>query len=155
MSTYMYVECADHNPALRCRQEVGQHYYNLPMIFGIINDRDRFLRDCEENNITFEAGHNTTSMLLNNLGWCDLYPDKRFPGAGNRAEEQKYRASFLTTLGCFLYDHRHCAITVVNEYGETMTPDDATQLPATNDWFDPWDGSPEHYIDPSIILWTV
>lgn len=41
MSTYVYLECLDHNPPLRANGESGQHLYDLPQIRADIADRDR------------------------------------------------------------------------------------------------------------------
>ena len=32
MSTYLYLECLDHDPPLKSEGEVGQHLYDLPRI---------------------------------------------------------------------------------------------------------------------------
>ena len=40
MSTYLYLECADHNPPLLSDGEVGQHLYSLPRIRREIAERN-------------------------------------------------------------------------------------------------------------------
>lgn len=40
MSTYLYLECQQHNPPLRAENESGQHLYDLPNIRQDIRNRD-------------------------------------------------------------------------------------------------------------------
>ena len=40
MSTYLYLECLDHEPPLRAEYESGQHLYDLPRIRAEIADRE-------------------------------------------------------------------------------------------------------------------
>ena len=40
MSTYLYLQCLDHNPPLRSEGEVGQHLYDLPSVRGLVKQRD-------------------------------------------------------------------------------------------------------------------
>ena len=40
MSTWLYLECLDHDPPLRADDESGQHLYDLPQIRADIADRD-------------------------------------------------------------------------------------------------------------------
>lgn len=40
MSTYLYLECLDHNPPLQSDGEVGQHLASLPRIRREIAERD-------------------------------------------------------------------------------------------------------------------
>ena len=40
MSTYLYLECLDHDPPLRSQGESGQHLYDLADIRADIADRD-------------------------------------------------------------------------------------------------------------------
>lgn len=40
MSTWLYLECLDHNPPLRAHDESGQHLYNLPQIRADIANRE-------------------------------------------------------------------------------------------------------------------
>lgn len=40
MSTYLYLECSDHNPPLLSDREVGQHLSSLPRIRREITERD-------------------------------------------------------------------------------------------------------------------
>lgn len=41
MSTYIYLECLDHNPPLCADGESGQHLYDLPQIRADLANRDR------------------------------------------------------------------------------------------------------------------
>lgn len=41
MSTYLYLECLDHDPPLRAEAESGQHLYDLPQIRRDIANRDK------------------------------------------------------------------------------------------------------------------
>jgi hypothetical protein len=39
VSTYLYLECLDHDPVLTAPEESGQHLYNLPQIQADIANR--------------------------------------------------------------------------------------------------------------------
>lgn len=43
MSTYLRLECLDHDPPLLADQESGQHLYDLPQIRADLADRDRLV----------------------------------------------------------------------------------------------------------------
>lgn len=43
MSTWLYLECLDHDPPLRSEGESGQHLYDLPQIRADIAARDALL----------------------------------------------------------------------------------------------------------------
>jgi hypothetical protein len=43
MSTYLYLQCLDHDPPLVSDGEVGQHLYNLPQIQNDIVNRKVFV----------------------------------------------------------------------------------------------------------------
>ena len=45
MSTYVYLECLDHDPPLTADDESGQHLYDLPQIRADLADRDRIIAD--------------------------------------------------------------------------------------------------------------
>lgn len=47
MSTYVYLECLDHDPVLSSDGEVGQHLYDLPRIRDEIAKRDLFVANAE------------------------------------------------------------------------------------------------------------
>ena len=47
MSTYLYLECLDHDPPLSSNDEVGQHLYDLPRIRREIADRELFVKMAE------------------------------------------------------------------------------------------------------------
>ena len=40
MSTWLYLECLDHDPPLRADDESGQHLYDLPQIRADVANRD-------------------------------------------------------------------------------------------------------------------
>ena len=40
MSTYLYLECAAHEPAISSGNEVGQHLFDLPAVREYIKHRD-------------------------------------------------------------------------------------------------------------------
>lgn len=48
VSTYMYLECQDHDPPLLSYDEVGQHRYDLPRIWDQIRGCDQVLADGED-----------------------------------------------------------------------------------------------------------
>lgn len=39
MSTWLYLECTEHDPPIRSESEVGQHLYDLPRIREWLTDR--------------------------------------------------------------------------------------------------------------------
>lgn len=43
MSTWMYLQCEDHNPPLRAEGESGQHWYDVPQIIADVADRAALL----------------------------------------------------------------------------------------------------------------
>lgn len=59
MSTYVYLECLDHDPPLSSDGEVGQHLYDLPRIRDEINRRDLFAKLIHEESVSFD--HHFTS----------------------------------------------------------------------------------------------
>ncbi len=48
MSTWLYLECLDHDPPLQADNESGQHLYDLPQIRADIADRERFVAEMAE-----------------------------------------------------------------------------------------------------------
>lgn len=44
MSTWIYLECLDHEPPLQAEDESGQHLYDLPQIRADIRDREVLAR---------------------------------------------------------------------------------------------------------------
>ena len=67
MSTYLYLECLDHDPVLRSSGEVGQHLYDLPQIREDIANRDLFVAVAEAD-LDPDYGHhfrqNTVQFLV-------------------------------------------------------------------------------------------
>lgn len=68
MSTYLYLECLDHDPPLRSDGEVGQHLYDLPQIRRDIASRDELVAHFKASGEVPDFGHhfrsNTTRFLL-------------------------------------------------------------------------------------------
>jgi hypothetical protein len=49
MSTWLYLECRDHTPALRGEEEVGQHEWDLPRLRKVlVMDPDRIKQALEK-----------------------------------------------------------------------------------------------------------
>lgn len=44
MSTWMYLQCEDHDPPMRADDESGQHWYDVPQIIADVKDRDYMAR---------------------------------------------------------------------------------------------------------------
>ncbi|QGJ90130.1 hypothetical protein HWC80_gp082 [Mycobacterium phage Indlulamithi] len=47
MSTYLYLECADHDPPIKSNGEVGQHLSDVPHIQENLNNREIFIANRE------------------------------------------------------------------------------------------------------------
>lgn len=60
MSTYLYLECQDHNPPMSSDGEVGQHLYDLPRIRREIAERELFVA-LARSGIEFSYDHHFTS----------------------------------------------------------------------------------------------
>lgn len=73
MSTYLYLECQDHNPPMRSDGEVGQHLYDLPRIWREIADRALFVA-LQRSEIEFSYDHHFTS---NAARFFTQHPDCR------------------------------------------------------------------------------
>lgn len=48
MSTYVYLECLDHDPPLSAEGESGQHLYDLPQIRADIANRERIVTNLRD-----------------------------------------------------------------------------------------------------------
>ena len=63
MSTYIYLLCRDHNPAIQADGESGQHLWDLPQLRQDIADRDAIVHSSpygsryRRNTATFLAAH--------------------------------------------------------------------------------------------------
>lgn len=81
ISTYIYLECLDHDPPLRAEQESGQHLSDMDMIMNDVKNRD-FLVSMYENNrldngayftmntARFLASHKTCRLgIIDETGW--------------------------------------------------------------------------------------
>lgn len=56
MSTWLYLECLDHDPPLQAEDESGQHLYDLPDIREDISNRDVLVR-MHETTIAADFGY--------------------------------------------------------------------------------------------------
>lgn len=63
MSTYLYLECLEHDPPLSSDGEVGQHLYDLPRIRREIADRDLFVT-LARSEIGYGYDHHFTSNAV-------------------------------------------------------------------------------------------
>lgn len=83
MSTYLYLECLDHDPPLRAEDESGQHLYDLQQIRSDIAHRDVLVEALDldvslgpyfrRNSVRFLAAHRKCRV-----GIVDEY-GKRYP----------------------------------------------------------------------------
>lgn len=91
MSTYMRLQCEDHDPPIRSEDESGQHYSDLPRIREEIANRTYLVE-------RLDAGE---------LEYRDFYrdSDNYFP---------RISAKFLKV-------HPKCRIRIISEYGEDVT----------------------------------
>ena len=68
MSTYVYLECLDHNPPLKAEGESGQHLYDLPQIRQDIANREHFNALAASGDFHINFGHhfrnNTVQFLI-------------------------------------------------------------------------------------------
>lgn len=66
MSTYLYLECLDHDPVISSYWlgEVGQHLSDLPDIQGYIAKRDELVHLYGMDNITVESSWARTAMYF-------------------------------------------------------------------------------------------
>lgn len=80
MSTYIYLLCRDHSPAIQADGESGQHLYDLPQLRQDIADRDAIVHAMQELDL-YPSGsryrHNTADFLAAHprcrLGIVDEY----------------------------------------------------------------------------------
>lgn len=66
MSTWLYLECMDHDPPIRADSESGQHLSDLPQIRGDIAMRDKLVELYELTEREWPSEHwrrNTVSFL--------------------------------------------------------------------------------------------
>lgn len=88
MSTYVYLQCLDHNPPLRARDESGQHLYDLPRIRAEVAHRSELVALIDEDRL---PEYYTTGVV------------------GHYFQSNSAR---------FLAEHAQCRIGIVDEYGE-------------------------------------
>jgi hypothetical protein len=92
VSTYIYLECVDHDPPLRADGESGQHLYDLPQIRADIADREALVR-------VRNSGRLRTGGRHRHDGWVDFGYFRN------------------NTIG-FLAAHPRCEIGIRDEYGQ-------------------------------------
>lgn len=63
MSTYVYLQCLDHNPPLRADEESGQHLYDLPQLRADVRDREALVEAWEAMEFTSDLGYFRTNTL--------------------------------------------------------------------------------------------
>lgn len=63
MSTYLYLECLEHDPPVRSHGEVGQHVYDLPRVQREIADRDRLVAIARDYEFVDFASHFTMNAI--------------------------------------------------------------------------------------------
>lgn len=102
MSTYLYIECTDHDPPLISRREAGQHLRNIPDVLKEIRTREP--RTAGE---TFES--------LEELSLDKLY--RKYP------PELSIDAYFSWNIATFMLEHPYCSLVVRDEYGKKYTDD--------------------------------
>ena len=83
MSTYLYLECLDHDPPLRAGDESGQHLYDLPRLRREIADKHVLLQHWDtEWTGSWSFTNNTLRFLSSHLdcriGIVDEY-GQRYP----------------------------------------------------------------------------
>jgi hypothetical protein len=85
MSTYVYLECLDHDPPLTSNGEVGQHLSDLPQVRKMIAQREAIvaiMRTDAPINYEHHFDSNTAWFLYRhpecNIGIVDEY-DRRYP----------------------------------------------------------------------------
>jgi hypothetical protein len=61
MSTYVYLECVDHDPPLSSDGEVGQHLYDLPRIRSEIAQRDLYVANAKSDFFMGDYGDHFTN----------------------------------------------------------------------------------------------
>lgn len=90
MSTYVYLECQNHEPPLRASEESGQHLHDLPQIRRDIADRDVLVRLYAESD-WLDLGdyfRNNTIRFLAEHPRCDLGIRDEYGEAHSTAEPQ-------------------------------------------------------------------
>lgn len=91
MSTYIYLECRNHTPALPSTDEVGQHLYDLPRIQHDLANRQDLI-----------AWHDDPASYKH---WRD--------GSGPHPDTSGY---FREHTAVFVREHADCVIAVRDEY---------------------------------------
>lgn len=102
MSTYLYLECADHEPPLRSADEVGQHLEDLTDIRANLRNRERILALPE------------ATWGPDEYGW-DRWSPEPWEGDDMRGKLEQWRYATYW----FFRQHPHCRLRIRDEYGET------------------------------------
>lgn len=97
MSTYLYLECTEHDPPILSRNEGGQHLRDLLNMFKEIRTRQPRVKD-----MTFE---DFAELSLDRL--FQMYPP-----------EHSLDGYFSWNIAEFMLEHPHCKLTIRDEYGE-------------------------------------
>ena len=72
MSTWIYLECLDHNPPLQAEDESGQHLYNLTQIRADLTDRDRIVANTNDDIWPENYFRRHTARFLTNHPKCRI-----------------------------------------------------------------------------------
>lgn len=84
MSTYVYLECLDHDPPLSADDESGQHLSDLPQIRADLADRERVVASIRDGWDPGDYFRNNTARFLAShkkcrIGIRDEYGDEHPP----------------------------------------------------------------------------
>ena len=108
MSTYIYLQCLDHDPPLRAQDESGQHYYDLPRIRADVANRVELIGE-------YDSGE----LWRRNRELGEMY-DWRDPFWFTPGAHDPY---FQLQSVPFLADHLGCNLGIVTEYGKQLSLD--------------------------------
>ena len=100
MSTYLYLECQDHEPPIRAEDESGQYLRDLPRIREEITHRAEVVAWADD---------------------PDTYKHERDGGHG----QPDSASDFTENSVAFLRHHPNCTIRIVTEFGEDVTEKEA------------------------------
>lgn len=72
MSTYIYLECLDHEPPLKAEGESGQHLYDLPQIRADLANRRAVVAAWEDGWTTHDHFRRNTACFLTRHPACRI-----------------------------------------------------------------------------------
>lgn len=72
MSTWMYLQCEDHNPPLRAESESGQHWYDVPQIIADLRDRTALLSAIDSGMTVDDYFRRHTFQFLASHRYCHI-----------------------------------------------------------------------------------